>query len=100
MTLLVDVARVAIVVNLLLLATLTFVWARNYRRLGSKHSLGLALFGAFLLLENVLALYSYLFHPVLHVWVTEIPTIAQMAMTGLRVLEAFGIAFLAWVSLD
>jgi hypothetical protein len=100
MTLWVDVARVAIVLNLLLLGGLVSVWGRNYWQLRSKHALGLALFGLFLLLENGFALYFYFLDPVLRVWVTSIPSVAQVAMTVLRVLEAGGFVVLSWVTWD
>ena len=41
MSLWVDVARIAIGVNLLLLAALLVVWGRNYREFRSKHTFGL-----------------------------------------------------------
>ncbi|NIU66684.1 MAG: hypothetical protein GWN73_15175 [Actinobacteria bacterium] len=100
MSLWVDVARVAIAVNLLLLATLLFVWGRNYRAFRSKHTLGLVLFASFLFLENGLAFYFYLLHPVLKVWVTDVSPTAQVAMTALRVAEMGGIAFITWVTWD
>lgn len=100
MTVWVDVARVAIVVNLLLLATLGGVWGRNYLRLRSKHSLGLLVFAALLFAENGFALYFYQFDPVLRVWVTAVPEVAQTAMTTLRVLESLALAVLAWITLD
>ena len=100
MSLWVDVARVAIAVNLLLLVALLVVWGRNYREFRTKHTLGLLLFAGFLFLENGLAFYFYLLHPVLKVWVNEVPTIAQLAMTALRVAELGGLAFITWVSWD
>ena len=100
MTLLVDVARVAIVANLLLLLGLVYVWGDNYRRLHSKHALGLVLFAGFLLVENGFALYFYFLDPVLRVWVTDVPGVAQVAMTTLRVLETAGLAALSWTAWD
>lgn len=100
MTLWVDIARVAIVLNLALLGGVLAVWSRNYVRLRSKHALGLVLFGSFLLVENGFALYFYFLDPVLRVWVSSVPEIAQIAMTALRVLETGGFAFLAWVTWD
>jgi len=100
MALWVDVARVAIVANLILLSGLGFIWGRNYWRLRSKHALGLAAFAGFLLVENGLALYFYFFHPVLRVWVTQVPTTAQGAMTALRLLEFGGLVILSWISWD
>lgn len=100
MTLWVDVARVAIVVNLLLLAALGGVWGRNYLQLRSKHSLGLLVFAALLFAENGFALYFYQFDPALKVWVTAVPDVAQTAMTTLRVLESLALAVLAWITWD
>ena len=100
MTTWVTVARIAIVVNLLLLLSLGYVWGRNYLQIRSKHTLGMLLFVVFLLLENGLALYFYLFEPTLRVWVTTVPPIAQLAMTSLRVAETVGLAVLAWTTWD
>lgn len=100
MTLWVDVARVAIVANLLLLATLLVVWGRNYGEFRSKQTLGLLLFASFLFLENAMAFYFYLLHPVLNVWVSDIPSVAQIAMTALRVAEFGGLAVLTWATWD
>jgi hypothetical protein len=100
MALWVDIARVAIVLNLLLLGALVTLWGRNYWQLRSKHTLGFALFGTFLLLENGLALYFYFLDPVLRVWVTSIPQVARIAMTSLRLLESGGLLFLSWVTWD
>ena len=100
MTLWVDVARVAIVLNLVLLGGVLSVWGRNYWRVRSKHTLGLVVFGGFLLLENGFALYLYFLDPVIRVWVSSIPEIAQVAMTALRLLETGGFAFLAWITWD
>lgn len=98
MTLWVDVARVAIGVNLLLLLSLLYVWGRNYAALRSSHALGLLLFGSFLFLENGLAFYFYLFEPTLRVWVESVPRLAQGAMTALRLFEFVALAFLTWTT--
>jgi len=100
MTLWYDVARVAIVINLGLLLGLGYVWGRNYWRFRSKHTLGLLLFSAMLFVENGVALYLYMLDPVLSVWVSGIPDIAQRAMTLLRVFEVAALAFLSWVTWD
>lgn len=100
MTTWVTVARIAIVVNLVLLLSLGYVWGRNYLQIRSKHTLGMLLFVAFLLVENGLALYFYLFEPTLRVWVTTVPAVAQIAMTSLRVAEMVGLAVLAWTTWD
>lgn len=93
MSTLLSVARAAAVVNAVLLAALAVVWVRNYVELRSKHTLGLLLFGLFLLAENLLALYYYLSG-------IAVPDPAMRAMMYLQVLEAGGIAVLAWVTFD
>jgi hypothetical protein len=101
MSIWIDAARVATAVNVLLLATLGAVWLRNYRRLRSKHTLGMVLFAAILLVENAFALYFYLLDPVLSVWFsTQVPDPAWRALLGFHVLETLALAFLAWVTLD
>ncbi|WP_330633269.1 hypothetical protein [Halocatena halophila] len=100
MTLWVEGARVLIALNLVLLGLLGVVWGRNYWQFRSKHTLGFVLFASFLFVENALAFYFYMLDPVLHVWVTQIPTIAQRMMTLLRLFEFIGLAFLTWVTWD
>ncbi|MFC6725289.1 hypothetical protein ACFQE1_13100 [Halobium palmae] len=98
MTVWVDVARVAIAVNLLLLASLVYVWGRNYAELRSSLALGLLLFGVFLFLENGLAFYFYFLEVTLRVWVESVPVLAQLAMTALRVCETVALLFLTWTT--
>ncbi len=95
------VATIATAVNVLLLGVLSAIWLRNYLQLGSKHTLGLLLFGLLLLTENAFALYFYLIDPQLKAWFsTSVPDIAWWAMLSFHVLETVAIAFLAWVTLD
>ena len=96
----VTVSQVAIVGNLAVLAGLCYVWGRNALTFGSKHSLGLLLFGAVLFVENALAFYFFTVHPVTHVWLSSAAAIAQQGMMALRVLEFGALAFLAWVTWD
>jgi hypothetical protein len=97
----IDLARGAVTLNILLLAVLLYVWGRNYYRIRSKHTLGLFVFGLMLLGENVFALYFYLLDPLLSVWFsTAVPDPAWQAMVLLHVLEAIGLAVLAWVTWD
>ncbi|WP_435194529.1 hypothetical protein [Natronomonas sp. EA1] len=103
MPLLVDLFRVFTVLNLLLLAGLGYVWARNWLQLRSKHTLGLLLFVVFLAGENLLAAYFFMIDPTLSTWIVtaeQVPPVAQGAMTTLRVLEFAGLAFLTWVTYD
>lgn len=100
MALWIDIARVAAALNVGLLVALGLVWGRNYRRLRSKHALGLLVFGGFLLLENLLWTYTYSVNPTFRGWLYEGSTFTQQAMMGLCVLESFGLLVLAWVTWD
>lgn len=97
----VDAARVATGLNVLLLATLGYVWGRNFAAVRTKHTLGLLIFSVFLLAENASAFYYYLLDPTLTVWFsTQVPVVAWRAMMLLHVLETVGLLFLTWVTLD
>ena len=97
----IDTARAATAVSMVLLALLGSVWARNYMRLRSKHTLGMLVFATLLFFENASGLYYYLIDPDLSVWFsTQVPDIAWHAMLLFHVLEALAIGFLAWVTLD
>ena len=101
MSLLIDAARVAVALNVVLLAVVIAIWGRNYRRLRSKHTLGLLVFGALLFLENAFALYFYLVDPQLSFWFsTQVPDIAWRAMLLVHVLETVAIAVITWTTLD
>ncbi|TKX58480.1 hypothetical protein EXE44_06425 [Halorubrum sp. SS7] len=93
MTLTLDVARAAAGVNILLLLVLLGIWGRSYLEVRSKHTLGSAVFAAFLLAENALALFYYLNPP-------QMSTPAVRAMMYLQILEFVGIAFLVYVTWD
>jgi len=102
-SLLVTLVRVFIVLNLVLLAGLSYVWVDNYRQLRSKHALGLVLFAVFLLGENLMAGYFFMIDPTLSGWITDpdlVPPVAQQAMLALRVAEFGGLAFLNWIAWD
>ncbi|WP_158056357.1 hypothetical protein [Halorussus halophilus] len=101
MGLLIDAARVATALNTVLLAMLTYVWARNYLQFRSKHTLGLSVFSILLLAENALAFYYYMLDPLLAGWFsTAVPAPAWRAMLILHILEFGALVFLTWVTWD
>jgi hypothetical protein len=101
MSLLIDAARVAVGLNVVLLAVLGSVWGRNYWRLRSKHTLGMLVFAALLFLENAFALYFYLIDPDLSFWFsTQVPDIAWRAMLLFHLLELLAIGAITWTTLD
>jgi hypothetical protein len=90
-TLMLDVARAAAAVNVVLLLALGYVWANNYRQIRSQQTLGTLLFALLLLAENGMALYYY-FSAV------SLPLPAIQAMMVLNLLETAAIAFLTYVT--
>jgi hypothetical protein len=90
-SLVLDAARVAAAVNVLLLLGLLAVWGRTYREVRAPLTLGSMVFAAFLLAENAVALYFYLNAPAM-------PPLAVQFMMVLQVLETVGIAVLAYVT--
>jgi hypothetical protein len=91
MSLILDVARVAAALNVLLLLAIISVWARTYREVRAPMTLGSIIFGVFLLAENAVALYFYFNAPAM-------PTIAVEVMMLLQILETLGIGTLAYVT--
>jgi len=98
MTLWFEAARLAVVGNVVLLVGLTAVWARNYRAHGASHTLGLLVFGAFLLAENLLAVYLLFVHDAFHGWVYSAAPVAQRGMMALNILELLALAFLVKIT--
>ena len=95
-----NVAGAAAAINVVVLLTLVGIWVRNYRQLGSKHALGLAVFGVLLLAENGLALYYYVLDPAVAELLRSAAPVAGRAMSAVQVLELLGLLFLAWVTWD
>ena len=93
-----DLARVAAAANAVLLLGLGSVWLRNYRRHGAKHTLGLLVFAAFLLVENVLWLYFYSFHAAFVGWFVNSGVDVQVGVMSLCGLELVALLFLARIT--
>jgi hypothetical protein len=91
MSLMLDAARVAAALNVVLLVVLVGVWVRNYREIRAPLTLGSVVFGSFLLAENLVAFYFYTTAP-------EMPVLALRFTMMLQVLEFLGIAALAYVT--
>lgn len=88
------VAVLAAVVNVALLTALGSVWTRNYRRYGASHTLGLLVFALFLLVQNLLWVYFYQFHPAFVGWFVDAGTDVQIGMTLLCGLETLALVIL------
>ena len=83
-------------VNVLLLATLALVWARNYRTFRTPLILGLVAFSIVLLVENAVAVYYFLSMRMLF---TADPGV-QRVVLGLRALQLLALGFLTSVTMQ
>jgi hypothetical protein len=93
-----DVVLAAAGVNVVLLVVLGWVWLRNYRQHGASHTLGLLVFDAFLLVENLLWLYFYGFHAKFVGWFINSGVDVQVGMMFLCGMELVALLFLARVT--
>ena len=91
MSLMLDAARLAAGLNIVLLLIVIGVWARTYREIKAPFTLASMVFAGFLLAENVVALYFYFNAPAM-------PTVAVQVMMLLQILETAGISVLAYVT--
>jgi len=95
-----DAASVAATLNVVLLAVLSGIWARNYLQFRSKHPLGLLIFGLALLAENCLSFYYYVLDPQVATLLRDAAPIAGRAMAFVQVLELLAIVALVWITWD
>lgn len=93
-----EVARVAAGLNVLVCLALCSVWLRNYRRFGADHTLAMLAFGCFLLAENVLWLYLYVLSGDYVAWFHATTLTVQVAVAGLCVLELVALGFVGWIT--
>jgi len=93
------VSRLAVVANLGLLGVLGAVWLRNYRRHGASHTLALLVVAAFLLVENALWLYFYLFHSNFVGWYQAVGPNLQVGIMALCGLETVALGVLVVITL-
>ncbi len=90
MSLMLDAARIAAVINILLLLGVIGIWVGSYREIRARFTAVSIVFAAFLLAENVVALYFYFTAPAM-------PTLAVQFMMILQILEVGGIAALSYL---
>ncbi|AAV45592.1 hypothetical protein BDK61_1660 [Haloarcula quadrata] len=89
MSLVLNGARIAAAVNILLLGVLISIWVQTYREIRAPLTLGSIVFASFLLAENAVALYFYFTAPAM-------PAIAVQVMMVLQMLETIGIGVLTY----
>jgi hypothetical protein len=98
MSLWLDAARLAAGVNVLLLLGLASVWWRSYRQTGASHTLGLLVVAGFLLFENLLWEWLYLFHDPFFGWYVDVDPTIQMGIFSLCAVETLALLVLARIS--
>lgn len=98
MSVLLDLGRLAAVLNVGLLLVLIYVWGTGYRRHRASHTLGLLIFAAVFLLQNLLWIYLYGFHRQFVGWFVEGDTIYQFGVTMLCGLQTVALAVLAKIT--
>lgn len=89
MSLILNGARIAAAINILLLGVLITIWVQTYREIRAPLTLGSIVFASFLLAENAVALYFYFTAPAM-------PAIAVQVMMVLQMLETLGIGVLTY----
>lgn len=90
------IASALSVVNVILLATLTVVWARNYRTFRTPLIAGLVLFSSVMLVENLIALYFFQ-SGMRMLYAPEV--FAQQLVLVMRALETVALSFLTYVTM-
>ena len=89
----IDLATIVSAINVLMLLTLISVYAKNYLKMRTNIGLGLILFASLLLLHNLAAVYFQV--SMIMYYTSEVAGFAFI----LNVLEALGLAILAYISL-
>lgn len=98
MSVLLDVGRLAAVLNIALLLMLIYVWGTSYHRHRASHTLGLLIFASVFLLQNLLWVYLYGFHDQFIRWFAEGDGIYQLGMILLCGLQTAALAVLARIT--
>ena len=81
--------------NLILLATLTYIWLQNYRRFRTTLVLGLLLFSSVFMLENLVVVYFFFAEEMLYGY----EPIVHRVMLALRALQFVALLSLVYVTL-
>lgn len=89
-----NLALAAAVINIALLIVLCSIWLQNYRKHRASHTLGLLVFAIFLVIQNVLWFYFYQFHPAFIRWFVNADTDVQIGMMLLCGLETVALVVL------
>lgn len=98
MSLLLEVARGAVVANLVILLALGSVWLRNYRLHRAQHTLVMLIFAAVLFVQNLLWIALYAIDARYIGWFLNADADMQLGIVGLCGLETVALLVLAWLT--
>ena len=98
MSMLLEAARLAALLNVALLLSLGYVWIGSYRRHGASHTLGLLVFAGFLFVQNLLWLYMYVLDSRFVDWYVEATMDMQAGLMALCGLETAALVFLTYIT--
>ena len=93
----IELAMAATGLSVLVLIGLTVVWVRNYRQFRTPLVLALAVFGAVLLVENVVALYFF-FDSMEMLYAADDQVHRWVAV--MRSLQLLALCFLGWATMQ
>jgi len=93
-----SLARLAAGLNVVLLAWLGLVWLRSYRQHGASHTLGLLVFGGFLLVENVLWVVLYVGYQPFFGWYEAGDVVVRGGVLSLCLLETLALVALSAIT--
>lgn len=95
MTTEITIATIISAGNLILLATLTYIWLQNFRRFRSTMVLGLLIFSLVLMLENLVVVYFFFAEEMLYGY----EPIVHRVMLALRSLQFIALLSLVYVTI-
>lgn len=98
MSLLLEVARGAVFLNLGLLGALIYVWGGNYRRHRAAHTFVMLLFAGFLVVQNLVWGFLYLLDFRYINWFLGAEEDLQLLLTFLCTFETVALAVLTWIT--
>ena len=88
-----ELAIIIEAINSVLLLSLLYVYAGNYRQMRSNFTLGLIVFAAFLLLQNLAALY---FHLMMVDYYSDVVMQHALVISGVQTVALAVLNYVTW----
>lgn len=99
MSILLDLSRLALAGNVVLLVALGAVWVQSFRRTRAQYPLALLVVAGLLFVQNLVWGYLYLFDDAYVGWFQDVGGELQLALFSLCGLETLALAGLGWITL-